>query len=75
MATYSLDLSREYKALDCIAKLKVYFSSMYYENHSDKLNILEMIKKLEQVIKAKILNAVKIWGSALLRDPDTEFVL
>lgn len=70
MAKYSINMSREYKALEHLIKVREYFSSLTYADKNE--DVLEMIKEIEQKILEKMVHAIRILGSAMLSDPNAE---
>lgn len=73
MTTYSLDLSKQYKAIEDIRNLWNYYHESNWENkHDQELSILNSLK---EGITKEIIKTVRTWGSVILTNPDVEFVL
>lgn len=73
MTKYSINLSEEYRALKKINDVRNYFQHRDYDN-CYKEQIIQL-NDLESKIMDKILEAIRIYGSAMLKDPNTEFGL
>ena len=71
MHLYNLDLANEYEMVGKLNDLIAFFEVGDFEYKS----MVKNLKEMKVIIKQKILGAVKIWGSVILRDPYTEFDL
>jgi len=70
---YNLNFEQEYRIIERLKKVKLYFDYHNAENEND--DIIEWIDDIIDRIKEKIIEAIKIYGCALIKYKDVEFII